>query len=160
LKRLTRYSLGPWSLIIQSGACALALVAGALVLPAHAQMSAAKPTCAAGDTVVWENTSTKAYHLPGDKYYGNTKHGAYACKSAADSAGFHAAGAKGGAKHSSSMMSSSKMNSSSMSSSKMGAAMSDSPMPMATSVTSGMGHGKHRHHSMKTASPAPAPTGT
>jgi hypothetical protein len=66
-------------------------------LPAHAQ-TGAKPACAVGDAVVWENTSTKAYHLPGDTFYGNTKHGQYACRSAADSAGYHLAGAKTGSK--------------------------------------------------------------
>jgi hypothetical protein len=49
------------------------------------------PACAASDPVVWENTKKKVYHLKGDKYYGTTKHGVYACKSAADSAGFHLA---------------------------------------------------------------------
>src|SRR5450759_2303656 len=58
-------------------------------LPVFAQSGSAKPSCAPGDAVVWENTNTKAYLLPGDKYYGNTKHGAYACRSAADSGGYH-----------------------------------------------------------------------
>jgi hypothetical protein len=49
------------------------------------------PSCAAGDPVVWENTKKKVYHLQGDKYYSTTKHGKYACKSAADAAGFHLA---------------------------------------------------------------------
>jgi hypothetical protein len=37
------------------------------------------------------------YHLEGDKYYGTTKHGQYACRSAADAAGYHAAGTKASA---------------------------------------------------------------
>ena len=53
--------------------------------PAPGAMAAAAtmPACAASDTVVWVNTTTKIYHLPGTKYYGKTKHGMYACQSAA-----------------------------------------------------------------------------
>jgi hypothetical protein len=51
----------------------------------------AKLSCA-GDTVVWANTSSKAYHMAGDKYYGNTKRGAYMCQRTADSSGFHLSG--------------------------------------------------------------------
>jgi hypothetical protein len=106
-------------------------------VPARAQTSAAKPTCAAGDSVVWENSSTKAYHLPGDKYYGNTKHGAYACRSAADNAGYHLAGAKGRAAHP-------------------GAA---SPVPLA-SDTPAAAHHHHHHNSGPAASPTPSPGAT
>jgi plastocyanin len=51
----------------------------------------AKKTCP-GDTVVWANTSSKAYHLAGDKWYGKTKEGEYICQKAADAAGLHPAG--------------------------------------------------------------------
>src|SRR5450631_4759019 len=96
-------------------------------LPAFAQSGTAKPSCAPGDAVVWENTNTKAYHLPGDKYYGNTKHGAYACRSAADSGGYHLAGSKG--------------------------ASTSSPVPMATATPSGQHHrGKHHQKSGEMAS--------
>lgn len=70
-----------------------AATAGAGTMPAIAQ-TGAMPTCAAGDPVVWENSKSKAYHLQGDSYFGKTKHGSYACKSAADSAGYHVAGSK------------------------------------------------------------------
>jgi len=70
-----------------------AATAGAGAVPAIAQ-TGAMPTCAAGDPVVWENSKSKAYHLQGDSYFGKTKHGSYACKSAADSAGYHVAGSK------------------------------------------------------------------
>lgn len=56
------------------------------------------PACAPGDHVVWENTSSKskAYHLRGDRYFGATKHGAYACQSDAERAGYHAAKMRAG----------------------------------------------------------------
>jgi hypothetical protein len=45
-----------------------------------------------GDTVVWVNTRSNAYHFAGSKDYGNTKHGAFMCRADADRAGkFHAA---------------------------------------------------------------------
>ena len=46
------------------------------------------------DTLVWANTSSKAYHLSGTKYYGKTKKGAYMCQKDADKDGFHGAGKK------------------------------------------------------------------
>lgn len=41
------------------------------------------------DTIVWANTSSKAYHMSGTKYYGKTKHGAYMCQKDADQGGYH-----------------------------------------------------------------------
>jgi hypothetical protein len=66
-----------------------AFVAPLLAMPASAQGT--QPSCP-GDVVVWENTSTHVYHIAGDKYFGKTKHGAYACKADAEKNGFHAAG--------------------------------------------------------------------
>ena len=43
---------------------------------------------------VWVNTHSKAWHEPGDPYYGRTKAGKYMCPSDAASAGFHAAGSR------------------------------------------------------------------
>ena len=48
------------------------------------------------DTVVWVNTLTHVYHLPGTSthgpsYYGRTKEGAYTCEADAQAAGNHAA---------------------------------------------------------------------
>jgi hypothetical protein len=117
-----------------------AFALGMLSLAAHAQTGGAKPSCATGDAVVWENTSTKVYHLQGDTYYGNTKHGAYACRSAADSAGYHLAGSKSGA--------------------KTPAAMSASPTPLASGTPAGMHHHKHHHASGAMASPTPSPAAT
>lgn len=39
------------------------------------------------DTVVWLNTKSGIYHLKGERWYGNTKYGAYVCKKEADAAG-------------------------------------------------------------------------
>jgi hypothetical protein len=78
-------------------AFAAVLLALASPPPAPAQTmsatpKAAMPACPASDPVVWINTSTKVYHMQGDKYFGNTKSGKYACESAAKAAGAHAAG--------------------------------------------------------------------
>jgi len=37
--------------------------------------------------VVWFNTQSHVYHFPGQRWYGRTKNGGYACKSAADEHG-------------------------------------------------------------------------
>ncbi len=39
------------------------------------------------ETVVWLNTNSGIYHEKGMRWYGNTKAGAYVCKSEADGAG-------------------------------------------------------------------------
>jgi len=39
------------------------------------------------DTVVWLNLPTGVYHFKGQRWYGNTKSGAFVCKKEADSAG-------------------------------------------------------------------------
>jgi hypothetical protein len=39
------------------------------------------------DTIVWLNTRTDVYHFEGERWYGNTKDGAYVCKKQADNAG-------------------------------------------------------------------------
>ena len=59
----------------------------------HSMMGSnmAMPSCAAGDNVVWANSRTKVYHMPGTPRYGKTKHGKFLCMSQATSMGFHAA---------------------------------------------------------------------
>jgi hypothetical protein len=39
------------------------------------------------DLVVWLNIPTGIYHLPGMRWYGATKNGAYVCEKEADKAG-------------------------------------------------------------------------
>jgi hypothetical protein len=39
------------------------------------------------DTVVWLNLPSGVYHFKGERWYGNTKSGAYACQREADHAG-------------------------------------------------------------------------
>jgi hypothetical protein len=48
--------------------------------------SAAQAHCPR-DVVVWLNTPTGIYHLKGERWYANTKHGAFVCKHEADAAG-------------------------------------------------------------------------
>jgi hypothetical protein len=44
-----------------------------------------------GDTVVWSTFSkSKVFHLSSSKYYGKTRHGAFACEKDALAAGYHA----------------------------------------------------------------------
>ncbi len=63
----------------------------------YSSEQAATSACS-GDTVVWANASSKALHMSGDKYYGKTKHGFYACEKQAMASGYHAGG-KHGAHH-------------------------------------------------------------
>ncbi len=134
---------------------AAAVLAGA---PALAQSTAAKPSCAAGDTVVWENSRPKSIMSPATSTTEN-EHGAYACKSAADAAGYHASGRK------SSSMHSAKATPRWMGSSKMGTpapagAMGDSSMKndsMGASPAPGaMASSKHHHHKHGSAMASPA----
>lgn len=39
------------------------------------------------DTVVWLNLPTGIYHFKGERWYGNTKNGAFVCEQEADKAG-------------------------------------------------------------------------
>ena len=48
--------------------------------------AAARSHCP-GDTVVWANLASKAYHYYGERRYGATRHGAYMCEADAKAAG-------------------------------------------------------------------------
>ena len=65
-----------------------------LAVAPHVARAASLPHCASGDPVVWVNTRSHVFHRKGDKYYGTTKAGEYACESAAVSGGSHLAGTK------------------------------------------------------------------
>ena len=45
-----------------------------------------------GDVVVWVNAGTGVFHLPGSRWYGRTRTGAFACERAAVAEGVRAAG--------------------------------------------------------------------
>ena len=121
-------------------ACALfaGLCGGAAVAQnsASAPNAAAMPTCAAGDPVVWVNTSSHVYHMQGSKYYGHTKSGKYTCKSAADSSGAHQAKNETNGKSSSS---------------------ASSPAASSTAASPAPSH-SHKHKSHATPTPAPEAT--
>lgn len=42
------------------------------------------------DVVVWVNTASGIYHFRGERWYGNTKRGAFVCKGEADQSGYRA----------------------------------------------------------------------
>jgi hypothetical protein len=74
---------------------ALMVLLAFVALPIHAQTGRpalfnteqqAHQHCPA-DTVVWLNLPTGVYHFQGQRWYGNTKNGAYVCEKEATTAG-------------------------------------------------------------------------
>jgi hypothetical protein len=74
------------------GATLLAVVMLPLLAAAYAMAARfttereAQQHCPA-DTVVWVNLPTGVYHFQGQRWYGNTKSGAYECRREADQEG-------------------------------------------------------------------------
>ena len=63
-----------------------AVVAQASLPPLFDMESAAQAHCPR-DVVVWLNIPSGIYHYKGERWYGHTKHGAYACEKEAIKAG-------------------------------------------------------------------------
>lgn len=76
---------------------AIGAVIGALLAPAHQAGAGNAPALFQSeqqaqqhcptDTVVWLNLPTGVYHFQGQRWYGNTKAGAYVCQKEADASG-------------------------------------------------------------------------
>ncbi len=94
---------------------------------------------------VWVNLHTKAYHEPGDPYYGRTKNGKYMCPSQAAAQGYHPAGQrhKGTSGSTGGMMQDGSMQNGAMQNAAM-------PMPSATH--------HRRHHGGANETPEPDQT--
>jgi len=74
-------------IVITLLACTCFLSAPALALDQFSTEAEATKHCPQ-DTVVWLNMPTMIWHYKGERWYGNTKHGAYVCEkeAAADGA--------------------------------------------------------------------------
>jgi hypothetical protein len=83
---------------LRSALLAVLLAAGAALLPTSGTARSPDPagsdapaasTCPA-DTVVWVNTRSGVYHMPGMTWFGHTRQGTYMCRKDADRAGYRA----------------------------------------------------------------------
>ncbi len=82
----TTQAAGPMSAATTEAQREVAALPQSAVVPVPAGLAcgAVKP--------VWVNLRSKAYHEPGDPYYGRTKNGKYLCPAQAQAQGYHAAG--------------------------------------------------------------------
>jgi hypothetical protein len=79
--------------VLTSGAASAAQPYHRDVLPPlYVDASVAQAACPA-DQVVWVNWTVRKSHVPGDRWYGETKTGAYACAQASAEAGIQPGGA-------------------------------------------------------------------
>lgn len=65
---------------------------GAVNAPEAAANGAESNASPRKNIVVWVNTASRVYHLPGSRWYGKTKHGKYMTEEDARKAGYHPAG--------------------------------------------------------------------
>ena len=72
--------------IIASLVFSLALVLPALALETFPDEAKAQQHCPK-DVVIWLNLPTMIWHYKGQRWYANTKHGAFACEKEAGAAG-------------------------------------------------------------------------
>jgi hypothetical protein len=70
-------------------ACGLLYATPATALEQFTQEDRAQQHCPK-DTVVWLNLPTMIWHYKGQRWYGNTKHGAYVCEKEAAAGGARA----------------------------------------------------------------------
>jgi hypothetical protein len=70
-------------------ACTCLFAAAAFALEQFSTEADAARHCPQ-DTVVWLNLPTMIWHFKGQRWYGNTKHGAYVCEKEASARGARA----------------------------------------------------------------------
>ena len=87
MAQIARRFLTALFITIATATFAAAPVAAAVLL--FQSETEAKQHCPA-DTVVWVNTPTGVYHFKGQRWYANTKHGAFVCQREGDKAGYRA----------------------------------------------------------------------
>jgi hypothetical protein len=64
----------------------ISLAVAAVELPTFSEEAQAQHHCPT-DTVVWLNLPTMIWHYKGQRWYGRTQHGAYACEKEAAASG-------------------------------------------------------------------------
>jgi hypothetical protein len=83
---LAFFGLAPGNSIATPAATSQAAIVADSLPPLFSTESAAQSHCPK-DVVVWLNIPSGIYHYKGERWYGRTKHGAYACEKEAIKAG-------------------------------------------------------------------------